>query len=131
MDTEAPKRREFLLMMDKVSAFWKATFDNDPTYASSAYWNLFLNLWRKETPVKQSDAFTYMPELRSASGSKNYIDRAIEDGYIEVVGEHKDERTRYIQLTRKLREQLNRFFDDSIDQLIKAAEQIRKLANKD
>jgi hypothetical protein len=83
-------------------------------------------LWRNNNPVKLNEAFTFMPELKSISGSKNYIDRAIEDRYIEIVpGEASDEKSSYIRLTSALRGELDRCFLDCADELLKASERMR------
>ena len=119
-------REAFLFYIDGLGQRWRGVFNrNSQAYVGSAYWNLFISLWKEPSPVKIADAGLYMPEVRSVSGSKSYIDRAIEDGYLVTSG--KDD-SRLIALSDEFRGRIDDFIDDCIVSFLISSKKLERIS---
>lgn len=111
-------------VLDSMSGGWRGLFRQKKEYLSGWYWSLFSNLYREPAPTKVSTACGYMPEVKSVNGMKNYVQRALEEGYLVYVDGKGTEETgalkldRAIQLAPKFREELEEYLHFCAKQML-------------
>lgn len=118
------QRREYLRMLDRVTENWLGVFADDKEFYSTAYWDLFSNIWREEDPVRKTDALKFMRAIRSAHTAGKYLDVAIARGFIEETGNPKDARSKLVRLSPKMRAKLDAFFDAAVTEMGAALKRI-------
>jgi hypothetical protein len=111
------QRRLYLDMTDAIGADWVKVFEGDTEFYSAAYWDLLRNIWRQESPVRKTDALRFMTGIKSAHTAGKYIDFALENGVLEESENPKDARSKLIRLSDEMRDRLDDFFDDAVDQV--------------
>ncbi|MFT6582510.1 MAG: hypothetical protein ACKVKG_04735 [Alphaproteobacteria bacterium] len=111
------QRRLYLDMTDAIGADWIKVFQGDTEFYSAAYWDLLTNVWRHETPVRKTDALRFMTGIKSAHTAGKYIDFALKSGVLEESENPKDARSKLIRLSTEMRDRLDGFFDDAVDQV--------------
>lgn len=118
-------RRAYLGMTDIVTRSWIDLFEGDTEFYSAAYWDLLTALWRTEKPVRKTDATRMMTGIKSPLTASKYIDVALKRGLIVERDNPDDARSKLLALSPQMRAQLDHFFDDAIDTVLKTAEQVR------
>ena len=111
------QRRLYLNMTDAIGADWIKVFEGDTEFYSAAYWDLFTNVWRQESPVRKTDALRFMTGIKSAHTAGKYIDFALKNGVLEESENPKDARSKLIRLSTEMRDRLDGFFDSAVDQV--------------
>ncbi|MEM7172986.1 MAG: hypothetical protein AAF530_22685 [Pseudomonadota bacterium] len=118
------QRREYLTMIDRIGANWIAVFEGDKEFYSSAYWDLLTQLWRRDGPVRKTEALGYMQAIKSAHTAGKYVQDALDHNLIEEADNPEDARSKLVALTPRMRERLDRFFDTAVGELRIANRQI-------
>ena len=120
------QRREYLTMLDTVAQHWLRLFDDDTEFYSAVYWDLLTQLWKENKPIRRTDATRFMKSVKSATTAGKYIDEAIQRGFIQESHNPQDARSKLVTLSPDMREQLDAFFDEAIDEVRQANETIRQ-----
>lgn len=119
------QRRAYLGMTDAVGRQWLDLFEGDTQFYSAPYWDLFTALWRADAPTRKTDAARMLTGIKSPLTAAKYIDTAIKRGLITERDNPDDARSKVLTLTPQMRAQLDRFFDDAVDVLLKTAGKLR------
>ena len=118
------QRRAYLTFTDKVGAGWVQLFAGDTAFYSAAYWDLLTHLWRVTDPVRKTDAISAIIGVRSPLTASKYIETALSRGLIIEKDNPRDARSKLLTLSPQLRAQMDRFFDDAVDEMKKAVENL-------
>jgi len=118
------QRREYLVMTDKIGHNWMQVFQGNPEFYSAAYWDLFTGIWRKDKPVRKTDALKFMQAIKSAQTAGKYLDTAIAQGFLREEDNPKDARSKLVALSADMRQRLDRFFDLAVQELCKASKSV-------
>lgn len=119
------QRRAYLSLTEAVSRQWVDLFEGDTEFYSVAYWDLLTALWRSDKPLRKTDAARLLTGVKSPLTAAKYIDTALARGLIVERENPEDARSKLLALTPQMRSQLDRFFDDAVDEVLKAAEKVR------
>lgn len=120
------QRRAYLVLTDSIGRQWLALFEGDTDFYHAAYWDLLTSLWRAEAPVRKTDATRLLTGVKSPLTAAKYIDTAIKRGLVAERDNPDDARSKLLALTPQMRAQLDRFFDDAVDVMLKTAERVRE-----
>src|SRR5690606_1846171 len=71
------QRKEYLDMCDRIGNRWVEVFEGDAELYSSAYRDLLTEMWRRQAPVRKTDAARIMKAVKSPHTSARYIDTAV------------------------------------------------------
>ena len=118
------QRRQYLAMLDRIGEHWLGIFGDDQEFYSTAYWDLFTNIWRSEEPVRKTDALKFMRAIRSAHTAGKYLDVAINRGIVIETDNPKDARSKLVHLAPEMRARLDRFFDSAVDEMREARKRL-------
>jgi hypothetical protein len=120
------QRREYLNMLDSVAQRWLKLFDDNTEFYSAVYWDLLTQLWKENKPIRRTDALRFMKSVKSATTAGKYIDEAIQQGFLHESLNPQDARSKLVTLSPDMREHLDAFFDEAIDEVRQAGEIIRQ-----
>jgi len=120
----ADQRREYLTMIDQVGANWLSVFQGNTDFYSAIYWDLLTQLWRREGPVRKTDALKYMTAIKSAHTAGKYLQETIEQGLVVEADNPRDARSKLVMLEPEMRRRLDEFFDVSVGVLRRASRAI-------
>ncbi|MEX2311744.1 MAG: helix-turn-helix domain-containing protein [Rhodospirillales bacterium] len=118
------QRRAYLAFTDKLSAGWVQLFAGDTTFYSAAYWDLLTHLWRVNDPVRKTDAISAITGIKSPLTASKYIETALTRGLIIEKDNPRDARSKLLTLSPQMRAQMDAFFDDAVDGMKKAVENL-------
>ena len=82
------------------------------------------HLWRITDPVRKTDAIGAITGVRSPLTASKYIETALSRGLIIEKDNPRDARSKLLTLSPQLRAQMDRFFDDAVDEMKKAVENL-------
>lgn len=114
------QRREYLNMLDNVAQRWLRLFDDNTEFYSAIYWDLLTRLWKENKPVRRTDALRFMTSIKSAATAGKYIDEAIQQGLLCESTNPQDARSKLLTLSPDMRDRLDAFFDEAIDEVRQA-----------
>jgi len=123
------QRRAYLTLTDTVGLHWVEMFEGDTEFYSAAYWDLLTALWRTDKPVRKTDAARMLTGVKSPLTAAKHIDTALARGLIVERDNPTDARSKLLALTPQMRSQLDQFFDDAVDAVLKTADRVRKSEN--
>jgi len=114
------QRKEYLNMTDRIGVEWLEVFRGDTESYQAAYWDLFTRLWKSDTPERKTDVLKFMVGIKSAQTAGKYIETAIKKKLIIEKDNPEDARSRLLELSPNMKEQLDLFFDQAVDNLRKS-----------
>jgi len=114
------QRRAYLTFTDKLGVGWVQLFAGDTEFYSAAYWDLFTHLWRRDEPVRKTDAIGAITGVKSPLTASKYIDTALARGLVIEKENPRDARSKLLALSPQMRAQMDTFFDDAVDEMKKA-----------
>jgi hypothetical protein len=114
------QRREYLNMLDIVAQRWLRIFNDNTEFYSAVYWDLLTQMWKENKPIRRTDALRFMKSVKSAVTAGKYIDEAIQQGFLCESHNPQDARSKLVTLSPEMREQLDAFFDEAIDEVRQA-----------
>jgi len=123
-------------MLGVVGTRWEGAIGR-ADYRNSTGWNLLTRLWR-EGRIKMSAAYDFMPDVKSATTSRLWIQKAIADGIIECSDAAlvrqlrsgkkpklpRGQNSPDIWLNAEMRAKIDAFMDDVLDELLKTARDV-------
>lgn len=122
MNTRRSRREDqtrFVHALRKLDQHWAATFD-DGDFFNLHYSNLFTEMWLRDgKPVPRTEAYGYMHSL-SAQTAMKYLNRALEEGYLQEVENPDDRRSRLVVMSPKLKQRLDTLIDYALTEFRKA-----------
>jgi DNA-binding MarR family transcriptional regulator len=107
-------------MLDNVAQRWLRLFDDNTEFYSAIYWDLLTRLWKENKPVRRTDALRFMTSIKSAATAGKYIDEAIQQGLLCESTNPQDARSKLLTLSPDMRDRLDAFFDEAIDEVRQA-----------
>jgi hypothetical protein len=113
----AEQHREYLNMLDKAARRWLKVFDHNTVFYSAVYWDLLTRLWKAGKPIRRTDALRFMTSIKSASTAGKYIDEAIRQEFLCETTNPQDARSKLLELSPEMRDRLDAYFDDAINEL--------------
>ena len=116
----ADQRREYLAMIDQVGANWLSVFEGNTDFYSAIYWDLLTQLWRRDGPVRKTDALKYMTAIKSAHTAGKYLQETIDQGLVVEADNPQDARSKLVMLEPGMRRRLDAFFDAAVGVLRRA-----------
>lgn len=111
------QRKEYLNMTDRIGVEWLEVFKGDTEFYQASYWDLFTRLWKSGSPERKTDALKFMVGVKSAQTAGKYIETAIKKKLIIEKDNPEDARSRLLELSPQMKERLDLFFDQAVDQL--------------
>jgi hypothetical protein len=114
------QRKEYLNMTDRIGVEWLEVFRGDTEFYQAAYWDLFTRLWKSGAPERKTDALKFMVGIKSAQTAGKYIETAIKKKLIIEKDNPEDARSRLLELSPQMKERLDLFFDQAVDNLRKS-----------
>lgn len=123
------QRREYLNMTDRIGLKWLEVFQGDTAFYLAAYWDLFTRLWKSGGPVRKTDALKFMVGIKSAQTAGKYIETALNKGLILETENPEDARSRLLELSPTMKERLDLFFDQAVENLRRSCETIESSHN--
>jgi hypothetical protein len=127
----------YFRMLGVVGTRWEGAVGR-ADYRNSIGWNLLTRLWR-EGRIKMSTAYDFMPDVKSPTTRRLWIQKAIADGIVEssdaaLVRQLRSgkkpklprgQNSPDIWLNAEIRAKIDAFMDDVLDELLKTARDIR------
>lgn len=123
---DAEQHREYLDMIERVSARWIDMMRGDATFYSAAYWDLLTRLWRASGPVRKTDALGFISGIRSAHTAGKYLETAIRRGMVLETANPEDARSKLVTLSSDMRRRMDAFFDTAADEVRRTARRIEE-----
>jgi hypothetical protein len=120
------QRREYLSMIDNIAQHWLRVFDQNTELYSAVYWDLLTRIWKSDRPVRRTDALRFMTSVKSAATAGKYINEAIRQRFLREYPNPQDARSKLLELSPDLRERLDVFFDNAVDEVRQAHQSIRQ-----
>jgi hypothetical protein len=121
------QRKEYFKTTQQMGGSWLQVFEGDEEFYSSAYWDLLVNVWAKDGPVRKTDALRFMTNIKSPHTAGKYVETAIARGFLIEEENPKDARSRLLRLSPEMRKRLDRFFDGCVGDISKCVRRIAKL----
>lgn len=118
------QRHEYLGMIDRIGGHWLEVFEGDADFYSAVYWDLFTGIWRAGKPVRKTDALKMMTRIKSAHTAGKYVETALARGLLVETPNEQDHRSVLLLLSPEMKERLDRFFDEAVDELRLANQRI-------
>ncbi|HKT19364.1 MAG TPA: hypothetical protein VJR47_15050 [Stellaceae bacterium] len=127
----------YFRMLAVVGTRWEEAIGR-ADYRNTTAWNLLTRLWRARR-VKMSAAYDFMPEVKSPTTRRLWLQKAIADGVIDCAdaalvaalrrgqkpalprGQNSPE----VWLNPEISAKIDRFMDDVLDELLKTAASVR------
>ncbi|RDD62851.1 hypothetical protein [Ferruginivarius sediminum] len=119
-------RRAYLEMIDRVTGRWLELFAGNTELYSTAYWDLLTALWSADAPVRKTDALAAIKGIKSAHTAGKYVDAAIRLGLVVETENPADARSKLLRLAPDMREHLDRFFDQALDEVEATAQRVAR-----
>jgi hypothetical protein len=127
----------YFRMLAVVGTRWEDAIGN-AGYRNSTGWNLLTRLWR-EGRTKMSTAYEFIPDVKSPTTRRLWIQKAISDGIVECSDARlvrqlrsgkkpslpRGQNSPDIWLNSEIGTKIDRFMDDVLDELLKTASGIR------
>ncbi|MGH8428720.1 MAG: hypothetical protein ACRES7_12225 [Gammaproteobacteria bacterium] len=124
-------------MLAVIGTRWEDAIGH-ANYRSRTGWDLLTRLWR-EKRIKMSAAYEFMPDIKSPTTRRMWIQKAIADGVIECSDAQLARQLRSgkkpslprgqnspdIWLNPKISAKIDAFMDDALDELLKTASRLR------
>ena len=114
------QRKEYLNMTDRIGMEWLEVFKGDTEFYQASYWDLFTRLWKSGVPERKTDALKFMVGIKSAQTAGKYIETALKKKLIVERDNPEDARSRLLELSPQMKERLDLFFDQAVDNLRKS-----------
>ncbi len=111
------QRREYLQMIDRIGMRWVEVFQGNTEFYSAIYWDLLTQLWRRDGPVRKTDALKYMTGVKSPHTAGKYIQDAMDQGLILEEDNPRDARSKLVRLSPDMRARLDAFFDGAVGEV--------------
>lgn len=121
---ERRTREAYLDMMERLGQRWLAVFGDDVEFYSAAYWDLFTALWRRDKPMRKTEALDAMKAVRSPHTAGKYLDAAIRRGLVVEQDNPADARSKLVRLDERMKQRLDAFFDEALDEVARTARRI-------
>lgn len=121
---ERRAREAYLDMMERVSRHWLAVFGDDVEFYSAAYWDLFTALWRRDRPMRKTEALAAMKAVKSPHTAGKYLDAAIRRGFVVEQDNPADARSKLVRLDETMKRRLDAFFDEALNEVAGTATRI-------
>ena len=118
------QRREYLVMIDQIGRYWLRIFGNNKEFYSSDYWDLLSRIWKMGVPVRKTDALNFMTAIKSTHTAGKYLDTAMQHGYLVETENPRDARSKLVDLSPDMRQRLDEFFDQAVDELQSATKAV-------
>ena len=126
----------YFRMLGVVGTRWEGAIGR-ADYRNSTGWNLLTRLWREER-IKMSAAYDFMPDVKSPTTRRQWVQKAIADGVVEcsdaalvrqLRSGKKPEMPRGqnspdIWLSPEISAKIGTFMDDVLDELLRTARAI-------
>ena len=116
--------RAYLAMTDAVGRHWLDVFAGNTRFYSAVYWDLLTALWRRDGPVRKTDALRFMTAVKSAHTAGKYIDEALAEGFLVETANPDDARSKLVALTPAMRARLDAFFEAAVAEMRAAARRV-------
>ena len=127
----------YFRMLAVVGTRWEDAIGRGD-YRNTTAWNLLTRLWRAKR-VKMSAAYDFMPEVKSPTTRRLWIQKAIADGVVDCADERlvtalrsgkkpalpRGQNSPEIWLNAEIAGKIDRFMDDVLDELLKTAASVR------
>jgi hypothetical protein len=127
----------YFKMLGVVGTRWEGAIGR-ADYRNTTGWNLLTRLWR-EGPIKMSAAYEFMPDVKSPTTRRLWIQKAIADGIVECSDARlvrqlrsgkkpslpRGQNSPDIWLNSEIAGRIDRFMDDVLDELLRTANGIR------
>ena len=123
------QRLKYLEMTDRFGKAWLEIFQDDTDFYSAAYWDLFINLWRAQAPVRKTDAMGFMKGVKSAHTAGKYVDTAITKGLLIESDNPDDARSKLIELTPDMRSRLDDYMNKAVNEVLIVQKEITSLGD--
>ena len=120
----AAQHREYLNMIDRVGRNWLEVFQGNTDFYSAVYWDLLTGIWRRQGPVRKTDALKYMTAIKSAHTAGKYLQESIDQGLVVEADNPQDARSKLVMLEPDMRRRLDAFFDAAVGVLRRASRAI-------
>lgn len=130
-------RDAYFRMLAVVGTRWEDAIGR-ADYRNTTGWNLLTRLWR-EKRVRMSAAYDFLPDVKSPTTRRIWIQKAIADGIIEcsdarLVGQLRSgkkaalprgQNSPDIWLNPEIAAKIDVFMDDVLDELLKTADRVK------
>jgi hypothetical protein len=127
----------YFRMLGIVGTRWEGAIGR-ADYRNTTGWNLLTRLWR-EGRIKMSAAYEFMPDVKSPTTRRLWIQKAIADGIVECSDPQlvrqlrsgkkpalpRGQNSPDIWLNPEIAAKIDRFMDDVLDELLRTASGIR------
>lgn len=118
------QRREYLEMTDRIGAGWLEVFQGNTDFYSAVYWDLLTGIWRRDGPVRKTDALNSMTAIRSAHTAGKYVEAALAQGLLVEEDNPEDARSKLLGLSPEMKDKLDAFFDLAVGELRKSKRRV-------
>ena len=113
----AAQHREYLTMIDQVGRNWLEVFQGNTDFYSAVYWDLLTGIWRRDGPVRKTDALGFMTSVKSPQTAGRYVEDAIRQGILQEKDNPRDARSKLLSLTPEMKDRLDAFFDKAVGEV--------------
>lgn len=127
----------YFRMLGVVGTRWVGAIGR-ADYRNSTGWNLLTRLWR-EGRIKMSGAYEFMPDVKSPTTRRLWIQKAIADGVVECSDARlvrqlrngrkaslpRGQNSPDVWLNSEIAAKIDGFMDDVLDELLRTARGIR------
>jgi hypothetical protein len=109
-DGEAKRQRRFLMALRELDTAWFTAFDQTG-FGDIYFSRLFTELWlHPDGALAKTDAYDLVKGVGTQTAMK-YVRRAIDEGFLEELGNPADGRSRLLRMTPLLRARLEQFIE--------------------
>jgi hypothetical protein len=127
----------YFRMLAVVGTRWEDAIGR-ADYRNTTAWNLLTRLWRAKR-VKMSAAYDFLPDVKSPTTRRLWIQKAIADGIVDCADARlvkqlrsgkkpalpRGQNSPEIWLTAEIAAKIDAFMDDVLDELLKTAERVK------
>ena len=127
----------YFRMLAVVGTRWEEAIGR-ADYRNTTAWNLLTRLWRAKR-VKMSAAYDFMPEVKSPTTRRLWLQKAIAEGIVECADARlvaqlrggkkpslpRGQSSPEVWLNAEIAAKIDRFMDDVIDELLKTADGVK------
>ena len=115
------QHRDYLNMIDQVGQHWLHVFQGNTDFYSAVYWDLLTGIWRRDGPVRKTDALGFLTSVKSPQTAARYVEDAIRQGILEERDNPRDARSKLLSLAPDMQTRLDLFFDRAVGEVRQAA----------
>lgn len=119
------QRKEYIHFTRKLGASWVEIFEGNTEFYSTAYWDVLSEMWYAGKPLMVSDALKFMRSIKSPFTARKYLQKLIDEAMIVESKNPKDERSMLVSLSADMKEKLDKFFDNTICEMIGTSDSIK------